>query len=82
MQASSVKQFKLNGNAELHNVNIILYGRDSSRFDQIYRENFAYDQKTGDVTATGEVQIDLVLIPPAWPARTKLLLRKSKIPST
>ena len=60
VQASSVKQFKLNGNAELHNVNIILYGRDSSRFDQIYGENFAYNQKTGDVTATGEVQIDLV----------------------
>lgn len=60
VQASSVKQFKLNGNAELHNVNIILYGRDSSRFDQIYGENFAYNQKTGDVTAMGEVQIDLV----------------------
>jgi lipopolysaccharide export system protein LptA len=63
VQASSVKQFKFNGNAELHNVNIILYGRDSSRFDQIYGENFAYNQKTGDVTATGEVQIDLVANP-------------------
>ncbi len=63
VQASSVKQFKFNGNAELHNVNIILYGRDSSRFDQIYGENFAYNQKTGDVTAMGEVQIDLVANP-------------------
>jgi lipopolysaccharide export system protein LptA len=63
VQASSVKQFKLNGNAELHNVNIILYGTDSSRFDQIYGENFAYNQKTGDVTANGEVQIDLVANP-------------------
>jgi lipopolysaccharide export system protein LptA len=63
VQASSVKQFKLNGNAELHNVSIILYGRDSSRFDQIYGENFAYNQKTGNVTATGEVQIDLVANP-------------------
>jgi lipopolysaccharide export system protein LptA len=63
VQASSVKQFKLNGNAELHNVNIILYGTDSSRFDQIYGENFAYNQKTGEVTANGEVQIDLVANP-------------------
>src|ERR1700728_2186267 len=60
IQASDVKEFKLNGNAELHKVSIILYGRDSSRFDQIYGDDFAYDQKTGDVTAKGDVQIDLV----------------------
>ena len=63
VQASDVKQFKLNGNAELHNVNIVLYGRDSSRFDQIYGDDFAYDQKTGDVVAQGDVQIDLVSNP-------------------
>src|SRR5208283_6119796 len=63
VQASDVKEFKLNGRAELHNVNIVLYGRDSSRFDQIYGDDFAYDQKTGDVTAKGEVQIDLVANP-------------------
>src|SRR5579864_8559423 len=59
VQASNLKEFKLNGNAELHNVSIVLYGRDSSRFDQIYGDDFAYNQKTGDVTAKGEVQIDL-----------------------
>ncbi len=63
VQASNVKEFKLNGNAELHNVSIVLYGRDSSRFDQIYGDDFAYNQKTGDVTAKGEVQIDLVANP-------------------
>jgi lipopolysaccharide export system protein LptA len=63
VQASNVKEFKLNGNAELHNVSIILYGRDSSRYDQIYGDDFAYNQKTGDVTAKGEVQIDLVANP-------------------
>jgi lipopolysaccharide export system protein LptA len=63
IQASDVKEFKLNGNAELHNVSIVLYGRDSSRFDQIYGDDFAYDQKTGDVTAKGDVQIDLVANP-------------------
>jgi lipopolysaccharide export system protein LptA len=63
VQASNLKEFKLNGNAELHNVSIVLYGRDSSRFDQIYGDDFAYNQKTGDVTAKGEVQIDLVANP-------------------
>ena len=63
VQASDVKQFKLNGNAELHNVSIVLYGRDSSRFDQIYGDDFAFNQKTGDVTAKGDVQIDLVSNP-------------------
>jgi lipopolysaccharide export system protein LptA len=59
IRAHDVKQFKLNGHAELHDVNIVLYGRDSSRFDQIYGNNFVYDQESGDVTAQGEVQIDL-----------------------
>jgi lipopolysaccharide export system protein LptA len=63
IQASNFKEFKLNGNAELHNVSIVLYGRDSSRFDQIYGDDFAYNQKTGDVTAMGDVQIDLVANP-------------------
>ena len=63
VQASDLKQFKLNGNAELHNVSIVLYGRDSSRFDQIYGDDFAYNQLTGDVAARGEVQIDLVANP-------------------
>src|SRR5450631_148061 len=53
VQASDVKQFKLNGNAELRNVSIVLYGRDSSRFDQISGDEFAYNQKSGDVIAKG-----------------------------
>ncbi len=59
VQAGSVKQFKLDGSAELHNVSIILYGRDSSRFDQIYGDDFSYDKKSGDIIAHGDVQIDL-----------------------
>ncbi|MFY9910991.1 MAG: LPS export ABC transporter periplasmic protein LptC [Candidatus Sulfotelmatobacter sp.] len=59
IQASKVKQFKLNGSAELHNVSIIVYGRDSSRFDQIYGDDFTYDKRSGNVMAQGTVQIDL-----------------------
>jgi len=63
VEASDVKEFKINGNAELHNVNIVLYGRDSSRYDQIYGDDFSYNQKTGDVRAMGDVSIDLVANP-------------------
>ena len=59
IRAKDVKEFKLNGRADLHDVSIILYGRDTSRFDQIYGEDFTFDPKTGNVTARGEVQIDL-----------------------
>jgi len=59
IRAKNVKEFKLNGRAELHDVSIILYGRDTSRFDQIYGDDFTFDPKSGDVTARGEVQIDL-----------------------
>jgi lipopolysaccharide export system protein LptA len=59
IRAKNVKEFKLNGRAELHDVTIILYGSDTSRFDQIYGDNFTFDPKSGDVTAKGEVQIDL-----------------------
>jgi lipopolysaccharide export system protein LptA len=59
IQAKKVVQFKLGGRAELSNVTITLYGRYSSRYDQIYGDDFAYDPKSGDVTAKGEVRIDL-----------------------
>jgi lipopolysaccharide export system protein LptA len=59
IRAKSVKEFKLNGRAELHDVSITLYGRDTSRFDRIYGDDFSYDPKTGEVLAKGEVQIDL-----------------------
>jgi lipopolysaccharide export system protein LptA len=59
IRAKSVKEFKLNGRADLHDVSITLYGRDTSRFDQISGDDFSYDQKSGDITAKGEVQIDL-----------------------
>ena len=59
IQASKAIQFKLGGRTELHDVTITLYGRDSNRFDQVYGADFEYDPQSGDVTAKGEVQIDL-----------------------
>src|SRR5207248_9796870 len=59
IQASKAVQFKQGGRAELRDVTITLYGRDSSRFDQIYGSDFEYDPQSGDVVGKGEVQMDL-----------------------
>jgi lipopolysaccharide export system protein LptA len=59
LQASRAVQFKQSGQIELHNVTITLYGRDSSRFDQVYGEDFEYDQQAGEISSKGEVSIDL-----------------------
>ena len=59
IQASKAVQFKMGGRAELKNVTITLYGRDASRYDQIYGDDFSYDPQSGDVLAKGEVRIDL-----------------------
>jgi lipopolysaccharide export system protein LptA len=59
IEASKAVQYKQGGQAELHDVQITLYGRDSSRFDQIYGKDFVYDQQTGDVTSQGDVDMDL-----------------------
>jgi lipopolysaccharide export system protein LptA len=59
IRAASFQQFKEGGKAELQDVSIIVYGRDENRSDQIYGSEFSYDQKTGDITAEGEVHIDL-----------------------
>ena len=59
IQASKAVQYRSGGRAELHDVTITLYGRDSSRFDQIYGADFEYDPQTGDVMGKGQVQMDL-----------------------
>jgi len=59
IQASKAVQYKQGGLAELHDVQITVYGRDSSRFDQVYGSDFEYDPQRGTATAKGQVQIDL-----------------------
>ena len=59
IQASKAVQFKKGGHTELHDVQITLYGSDSTRFDQIRGADFEYDQQTGNVIAKGEALIDL-----------------------
>ncbi len=59
VSASQAVQFKKGGRAELHDVKIVIYGKDTSRFDRISGADFEYDPASGDVTAKGPVAIDL-----------------------
>jgi len=59
VHASNAVQYKEGGRAELHDVNILVYGRRSDRFDQISGDDFEYDPNSGDIIAHGDVTIDL-----------------------
>lgn len=59
IHAAKAVQLKEGGRAELNDVNIIVYGKQSNRFDQIYGSEFEYDPASGDVVANSDVQIDL-----------------------
>lgn len=59
VSASKAVKFKGGGRTELHDVKIIVYGRDASRFDRISGADFEFDPRTGDVLAKGQVLIDL-----------------------
>ncbi len=59
VSASKAVQFKAGGRAELHNVKIVVYGKDSSRFDRIAGDDFEFDPKSGEITTKGRVLIDL-----------------------
>ncbi|MFZ0796506.1 MAG: LPS export ABC transporter periplasmic protein LptC [Terriglobales bacterium] len=59
VSASKAVQFKEGGRADLHNVKIVIYGKDASRFDRIVGDDFEYDPTSGNVSAKGRVLIDL-----------------------
>src|SRR5277367_2616702 len=59
VSASKAVQFKEGGRADLHNVKIVIFGKDASRFDRITGDDFEFDPTSGDVVAKGRVLIDL-----------------------
>ncbi len=59
VRAASFQQFKEGERFELHDASITLYGREGGRSDHIYGSDFQYNKSSGEVTANGEVQIDL-----------------------
>ncbi len=64
ISASNAVRYKQGGKAELHNVKIVSYGRNSDRLDEITGDDFEYDAQTGDVTAKGKVGIQLQAVEP------------------
>ncbi len=59
IKAAKVTQFKQSGVAQLEDVNVVVYGRNTSRFDRIHGKSFEYDPASGEVRAKGVVNIDL-----------------------
>ncbi|HEV2709830.1 MAG TPA: LptA/OstA family protein [Edaphobacter sp.] len=58
IHAAKALQHK-DGKYTLHDVGIVVYGKNSDRADRIYGSEFEYDQKNQVATATGEVHLDL-----------------------
>jgi lipopolysaccharide export system protein LptA len=59
VRAEHATEYDSGSRAELKNVNIVVYGRQANRFDQIHGSDFVYDPRSGDVFAKGTVYIDL-----------------------
>ncbi|HKD83072.1 MAG TPA: LptA/OstA family protein [Candidatus Angelobacter sp.] len=59
IHAANVQQYTGSGKAALHDVSIIVYGRNQDRSDQIYGADFSYDPAAKIITAEGDVRIDL-----------------------
>src|SRR5580658_7078204 len=58
IHASKVVQLK-NDHAQLHDVEIELYGADGQRVDRIQGDEFEYNKKDGTATAAGPVEMTL-----------------------
>jgi len=59
VRAASYEEYKQGSRARLHDVSIVIYGQQDNRTDRIYGSDFEYDPVAGDVTAQGDVHIDL-----------------------
>ena len=65
ISAANAIRYKQGGKAELHKVKIVSYGRQSDRRDEISGDDFEYDAQSGDITAKGQVTIELQAVQPA-----------------
>jgi lipopolysaccharide export system protein LptA len=59
IRAKNATRYKDGGRAELRDVNIVVYGHEGNRYDQIYGTNFEYDPQSGNIISHGIVHIDL-----------------------
>ena len=79
VSASNAVRYKQGGKAELHNVKIVSYGRNSDRLDEITGDDFEYDAQSGDVTAKGKVGIQLQAVEPGT-SRPEATVKKTGSP--
>jgi lipopolysaccharide export system protein LptA len=80
VSASKAVQFKAGGRTELHDVKIVIYGKDASRFDRITGDDFEYDPASGNVTAKGTVLIDLEANPEGMQHSDQTLPQQTRAP--
>lgn len=59
LHASKLIQYKGGGRATLHNVSITLYGKDGTRNDHVFGNDFEYDPVEGTARAVGPVHLDV-----------------------
>ena len=59
LHAAKAVQYKNGGHLVLHDVSILMYGKDGSRADHIAGSQFDYDQSSGVARADGAVDIEL-----------------------
>ncbi len=59
LHAAKAVQYKNGGHLVLHDVSILMYGKDGSRSDHIAGNQFDYDQSSGVARADGAVDIEL-----------------------
>jgi lipopolysaccharide export system protein LptA len=59
LHASKLIEYKGGGRATLHNVSITLYGKDGTRNDHVYGNDFEYDPAEGTARAVGPVHLDV-----------------------
>jgi lipopolysaccharide export system protein LptA len=58
IHAAGFQQGK-NGKTALHEVSVVLFGRNGDRHDRVSGHDFEYDEKNGVLRALGQVHIDL-----------------------
>ena len=58
IHAAGFQQGK-NGKTALHDVSLVLFGKDGDRNDRVSGQDFEYDEKNGVLRALGQVHIDL-----------------------
>jgi len=58
IHAAGFQQGK-NGKTTLHDVSLVLFGKDGDRNDRVSGQDFEYDEKNGVLRALGQVHIDL-----------------------